>query len=192
MAHAHPRHSTPHSRETSTPDSESTTGTGRLWVCNLCLLRSAFSSSSLRLVSSSSCPLRPPSSDEVEVPSDLPAGKYLLSWRWDCEESTQVSLDQSESKPIVNSEVETHQDVRFGRTALISRSSRCAGVETRQDKIGQDKTKQIRARQSYHTTQCAILCSGLRSRVLWSKVGTCEVIKKHEINYREEPLRAPR
>ena len=28
--------------------------------------------------------------DKVKVPSDLAAGKYLLSWRWDCEESTQV------------------------------------------------------------------------------------------------------
>lgn len=28
--------------------------------------------------------------DTVKVPSELPAGRYLLSWRWDCEESTQV------------------------------------------------------------------------------------------------------
>jgi len=28
--------------------------------------------------------------DKVVVPSDIPAGDYLLSWRWDCEESTQV------------------------------------------------------------------------------------------------------
>jgi hypothetical protein len=28
--------------------------------------------------------------DKVKVPSDLAPGKYLLSWRWDCEESTQV------------------------------------------------------------------------------------------------------
>lgn len=28
--------------------------------------------------------------DQVKVPENLAAGKYLLSWRWDCEESTQV------------------------------------------------------------------------------------------------------
>jgi len=28
--------------------------------------------------------------DKVIVPKDLESGKYLLSWRWDCEESTQV------------------------------------------------------------------------------------------------------
>ena len=28
--------------------------------------------------------------DRVEVPADLAPGKYVLSWRWDCEESTQV------------------------------------------------------------------------------------------------------
>jgi len=28
--------------------------------------------------------------DEIKVPTDIDAGEYLLSWRWDCEESTQV------------------------------------------------------------------------------------------------------
>ena len=28
--------------------------------------------------------------DTVHVPTYIPAGEYLLSWRWDCEESTQV------------------------------------------------------------------------------------------------------
>jgi len=28
--------------------------------------------------------------DNLEVPSNLPAGEYVLGWRWDCEESTQV------------------------------------------------------------------------------------------------------
>jgi len=28
--------------------------------------------------------------DRVEVPSDLPPGDYLLSWRWDCEQTPQV------------------------------------------------------------------------------------------------------
>jgi len=28
--------------------------------------------------------------DEVQIPTDIEAGEYLLSWRWDCEESTQV------------------------------------------------------------------------------------------------------
>lgn len=28
--------------------------------------------------------------DTVKVPSHIPPGDYLLSWRWDCEESTQV------------------------------------------------------------------------------------------------------
>ena len=27
--------------------------------------------------------------DKVKIPATLPAGEYLLSWRWDCEESTQ-------------------------------------------------------------------------------------------------------
>lgn len=26
----------------------------------------------------------------MEVPNDLPSGDYLLSWRWDCEQSAQV------------------------------------------------------------------------------------------------------
>lgn len=28
--------------------------------------------------------------DQVQVPNDLPEGEYLLSWRWDCEQSAQV------------------------------------------------------------------------------------------------------
>jgi len=28
--------------------------------------------------------------DKVKVPNDLPSGDYLLSWRWDCEQSAQV------------------------------------------------------------------------------------------------------
>jgi len=28
--------------------------------------------------------------DKVRVPADLKPGPYLLSWRWDCEESIQV------------------------------------------------------------------------------------------------------
>jgi len=28
--------------------------------------------------------------DQVQIPSDLRPGKYVLGWRWDCEESTQV------------------------------------------------------------------------------------------------------
>jgi hypothetical protein len=28
--------------------------------------------------------------DTVEVPSDVPLGSYVLSWRWDCEQSAQV------------------------------------------------------------------------------------------------------
>jgi hypothetical protein len=28
--------------------------------------------------------------DEVEVPADLEAGEYLLSWRWDAEQSPQI------------------------------------------------------------------------------------------------------
>eukprot|EP00660_Eupelagonema_oceanica_P019760 gene19760-biopygen44345 len=27
--------------------------------------------------------------DRVAIPDNLEAGEYLLSWRWDCEESTQ-------------------------------------------------------------------------------------------------------
>lgn len=28
--------------------------------------------------------------DLVKVPEDLPEGEYLLSWRWDCEQSSQI------------------------------------------------------------------------------------------------------
>ena len=28
--------------------------------------------------------------DSVMIPKDLPAGEWVISWRWDCEESTQV------------------------------------------------------------------------------------------------------
>jgi len=28
--------------------------------------------------------------DRVKVPASVPAGKYLLSWRWDCEQSRQI------------------------------------------------------------------------------------------------------
>ena len=30
-------------------------------------------------------------SPEVHVPADLPAGDYVLGWRWDCEQTSQVS-----------------------------------------------------------------------------------------------------
>jgi predicted carbohydrate-binding protein with CBM5 and CBM33 domain len=29
-------------------------------------------------------------SDKVLIPSDLPAGEYVLGWRWDAEETAQV------------------------------------------------------------------------------------------------------
>jgi hypothetical protein len=28
--------------------------------------------------------------DQLRIPADLPKGDYVLGWRWDCEESTQV------------------------------------------------------------------------------------------------------
>jgi hypothetical protein len=28
--------------------------------------------------------------DRVQVPADLALGDYVVSWRWDCEESAQV------------------------------------------------------------------------------------------------------
>ena len=28
--------------------------------------------------------------DAVKIPADLPPGKYVLQWRWDCEESDQI------------------------------------------------------------------------------------------------------
>ena len=28
--------------------------------------------------------------DHVVIPAGLPAGEYVLGWRWDCEETTQV------------------------------------------------------------------------------------------------------
>eukprot|EP00035_Acanthoeca_spectabilis_P030759 m.477415 g.477415 ORF g.477415 m.477415 type:complete len:126 (-) comp43590_c0_seq1:50-427(-) len=28
--------------------------------------------------------------DKVQIPKAIPAGKYLLSWRWDCEQSRQI------------------------------------------------------------------------------------------------------
>ena len=28
--------------------------------------------------------------DRVAIPADLPAGEWVLGWRWDCEQSTQV------------------------------------------------------------------------------------------------------
>ena len=28
--------------------------------------------------------------DQLRVPAHLPEGKYVLSWRWDCEETPQV------------------------------------------------------------------------------------------------------
>merc|ERR1712048_1311244 len=28
--------------------------------------------------------------DKVHVPQHLPPGQYLLSWRWDCEQTTQI------------------------------------------------------------------------------------------------------
>ena len=28
--------------------------------------------------------------DRVLIPADLPAGEYVLGWRWDCEESNQI------------------------------------------------------------------------------------------------------
>ena len=38
--------------------------------------------------------------DKVEVPSDLEPGAYLLSWRWDCEESTQVWQNCADIKVV--------------------------------------------------------------------------------------------
>merc|ERR550514_2296291 len=29
-------------------------------------------------------------SDEVQIPKDIQPGRYVISWRWDCEETAQV------------------------------------------------------------------------------------------------------
>ena len=39
---------------------------------------------------SSSPDLLPAPSPLCQVPASLPPGDYVLGWRWDCEESTQV------------------------------------------------------------------------------------------------------
>lgn len=28
--------------------------------------------------------------DYVKIPNDIPAGDYVLGWRWDCEQSNQI------------------------------------------------------------------------------------------------------
>jgi len=51
--------------------------------------------------------------DKVVVPHDVEAGAYLLSWRWDCEESTQVWQNCADIN-IVDAPLITTQTSRFG------------------------------------------------------------------------------
>ena len=51
--------------------------------------------------------------DKVVVPHDVEAGVYLLSWRWDCEESTQVWQNCADIN-IVDAPLITTQASRFG------------------------------------------------------------------------------
>eukprot|EP01006_Ploeotia_vitrea_P017617 TRINITY_DN48839_c0_g1_i1.p1 TRINITY_DN48839_c0_g1~~TRINITY_DN48839_c0_g1_i1.p1 ORF type:complete len:380 (-),score=25.13 TRINITY_DN48839_c0_g1_i1:1241-2380(-) len=40
--------------------------------------------------------------DHVVVPDDLPSGEYLLSWRWDCEQSPQIWQNCADISVVVN------------------------------------------------------------------------------------------
>lgn len=47
--------------------------------------------------------------DDVQVPEDLPVGDYLLSWRWDCEQSHQIWQNCADIQ-IIDGEVEPIHD----------------------------------------------------------------------------------
>mmetsp|Transcript_23878 Transcript_23878/g.64045 ORF Transcript_23878/g.64045 Transcript_23878/m.64045 type:complete len:95 (+) Transcript_23878:1102-1386(+) len=44
--------------------------------------------------------------DVVKVPSDLEPGEYLLSWRWDCEQSHQIWQNCADVRIVVDESVE--------------------------------------------------------------------------------------
>lgn len=60
--------------------------------------------------------------DSVRLPKDLPEGRYLLSWRWDCEESTQVWQNCADVRIAAASEDPT------ALSALAAAVPRKAGV----------------------------------------------------------------
>lgn len=51
--------------------------------------------------------------DLVKVPEDLPEGEYLLSWRWDCEQSSQVWQSCADILIVRNNETNLVDDVVF-------------------------------------------------------------------------------
>eukprot|EP00437_Effrenium_voratum_P054529 CAMPEP_0181533966 /NCGR_PEP_ID=MMETSP1110-20121109/73449_1 /TAXON_ID=174948 /ORGANISM="Symbiodinium sp., Strain CCMP421" /LENGTH=413 /DNA_ID=CAMNT_0023665205 /DNA_START=54 /DNA_END=1296 /DNA_ORIENTATION=+ len=62
--------------------------------------------------------------DLVQIPEDLPEGEYLLSWRWDCEQSSQVWQNCADIRIVngVNGTTPTAnlQEERESSTAMVS------------------------------------------------------------------------
>ena len=50
--------------------------------------------------------------DQVRVPADLPAGDYVLQFRWDCEESNQVWASCSDVTVTVSAAEKVRQPSR--------------------------------------------------------------------------------
>eukprot|EP00440_Ansanella_granifera_P062312 gb/GFBE01067561.1/.p1 GENE.gb/GFBE01067561.1/~~gb/GFBE01067561.1/.p1 ORF type:complete len:373 (+),score=94.86 gb/GFBE01067561.1/:1-1119(+) len=60
--------------------------------------------------------------DQVHVPDDLPEGEYLLSWRWDCEQSAQVWQNCADVK-LVDGTDATEESGEYGSQGSASSSA---------------------------------------------------------------------
>jgi hypothetical protein len=61
--------------------------------------------------------------DEVVVPEDLPEGDYLLSWRWDCEQSSQVWQNCADIRVVAKSDMASQKGPVDARSDLGAKSS---------------------------------------------------------------------
>lgn len=73
-----PRNDTSNTGQSFAPKCEERPGCGSEAHASHCLCSGMWGPFNLEIV------------DQVRIPSSLPAGDYVLGWRWDCEESNQI------------------------------------------------------------------------------------------------------
>ena len=56
--------------------------------------------------------------DKVEVPKDLETGDYVLSFRWDCEQTPQIWNTCADVNPLKGGSIEGRHEVNLPRPVL--------------------------------------------------------------------------
>merc|ERR1712087_644332 len=83
--------------------------------------------------------------DQVMVPAGLEPGEYLLSWRWDCEQSDQVFQNCADVK-ITADQSAGQQRIPMDQSKMVtvyegSGNVKCDGLYEKCDKSGKGDSK---------------------------------------------------